>query len=110
MPRRSNSYTTGCTIRATTSAASPSGAHGSGDRDGTPVVQFDVKKNQKKVIAFLHPFYQEKYGATLKGTYATAVDPAGDKLYITWNISRGSKAWDCCGLTVIHIPASERPL
>lgn len=84
------------------------GAHGSSDRDGTPVVQFDVKTRQKKVISFLHPFYENKYGLTLKGTYATAVDPAGDKLYVTWNISRGSKAWDSCGLTVIHIPESER--
>ncbi len=86
------------------------GAHGSGDRDGTPVVQFDVKTGTKKVLAFLHPFYQEKYGCTLKGTFSTAIDPAGDKLYITWNVSRGSKAWDSCGLTVIHIPPSERPV
>lgn len=84
------------------------GAHGSGDRDGTPVVQFDVKTGTKKVIAFLDPFYQDKYGLTLKGTYSTAVAPSGDKLYITWNISRGSRAWDSCGLTTIHIPASER--
>jgi hypothetical protein len=84
------------------------GAHGGSEMDGSAVVQFDVKTKRKKVIAFLHPFYQKKYGATLKGTYSTAVDPAGDKLYITWNISRGTRAWDCCGLTVIHIPASER--
>ena len=44
-----------------------------------------------------------------KGTYAVACDPAGDKLYITWNVSRGSRAWDCCGVTAIHIPESERP-
>jgi hypothetical protein len=43
-----------------------------------------------------------------KGMYATAVDPAGDKLYVTFNVSRGTRAWDCCGLAVIHIPASER--
>jgi hypothetical protein len=43
-----------------------------------------------------------------KGTYSVAVDPRGDTLYVTWNISRGSKAWDCCGLTAIHIPESER--
>lgn len=84
------------------------GAHGGSDRDGTPIVQYDVKTGQRKVIAFLHPFYQEKYGCTLRGTYGTAIDPAGDKLYATFNVSRGSKAWDCCGLAVIHIPASER--
>ena len=84
------------------------GAHGNADRDGTPVVQFDLKTKQKKVLAFLHPFYQEKYGLALKGTYGAAVDPAGDKLYVTFNVNRGSKAWDSCGLAVIHIPAAER--
>jgi hypothetical protein len=84
------------------------GAHGGGERDGTPVVQFDLQKKTRKVLAFLHPFYEEKYGCALKGTYATAVDPAGDKLYITFNVSRGTKAWDCCGLCVMHIPESER--
>ena len=84
------------------------GAHGGGDADGTPIVQFDVKTKQKKVIAFLHPFYKEKYGCTPVGTYSSAVDPKGDKLYVTWNVNRGGRAWDCCALTVIHIPESER--
>jgi hypothetical protein len=84
------------------------GAHGGGDKDGTAVVQFDTKTRKKKVIAFLHPFYQQKYGCTPVGTYSTAVDPAGDKLYVTWNVNRGGRVWDCCALTVIHIPASER--
>jgi hypothetical protein len=73
------------------------------------VVQFDVKTRTRKVIAFLHPFYKERYGCTLQGTFSTAVDPKGDKLYVTWNASRGGKVWDCCALTVIHIPESERP-
>ncbi len=84
------------------------GAHGSGDRDGSPVVQFDTKLKQRKVIAFLNPFYQNKYGCTPKGTYAVAVDDKGETLYVTWNVSRGSRAWDCCALTAIHIPESER--
>jgi hypothetical protein len=84
------------------------GAHGGGDRDGTAVVQFDTKTRKKKVIAFLHPFYHDKYKATPVGTYSTAVDPAGDKLYITWNVNRGGRAWDCTAITCIHIPASER--
>jgi hypothetical protein len=79
------------------------GAHG-----GSPVVQFDTKTRTRKVIAFVHPFYQQKYGCTPKGTYSAAMDPAGDKLYVTWNVSRGSRTWDCCALTVVHIPESER--
>lgn len=85
------------------------GAHGGAQRDGTPVVQFDVKTKQRKVLCFLEKFYREKYGATLCGTYSTAVDPKGDKLYVTWNVARQTqRAWDCCAITVIHIPASER--
>jgi len=84
------------------------GAHGSSARDGSAVIQFDTKTRTKKVIAFLHPFYQQKYGCTPVGTYSTAVSEKGDKLYVTWNVNRGGKAWDCCALTTIHIPASER--
>lgn len=84
------------------------GAHGGGPRDGTPIVQFDVKTGKKKVLAFLHPFFEKKYGFTPKGTYSTALNDDGSQLYITFNVSRGSRAWDCCGLVVVHIPASER--
>ena len=84
------------------------GAHGGSDRDNGAVIQYDTKNKAHKVIAFLHPFYAEKYGATLRGTYSTALSPEGDKLYVTWNVNRGSKAWDSCALTVIHIPESER--
>lgn len=85
------------------------GAHGGSDVDGAPVVQYDTQTKTRKVLAFLHPFYEKKYGAILKGTYSTAVSEKGDKLYVTWNVSRGSRAWDCCALTVIHIPPTERP-
>lgn len=84
------------------------GAHGGSDKDNSAVVQFDTKTRQRKVIAFLHPYFKDQIGATPVGTYSCAVDPAGDKLYITWNVNRGSRAWDCCALTVIHIPESER--
>ncbi len=84
------------------------GAHGSGPGDGSPLVQFDIASGKKKVIAFLHPYYEAKYGFIPKGTYSTDISPEGDKVYVTWNVSRGTRAWDCCGLSVIHIPASER--
>jgi hypothetical protein len=84
------------------------GAHGGADGDGSPIVQFDVQTRRRKVIAFLHPYFERKYGFTPRGTYSVAVDAAGDKLFVTWNTSRGSKAWDCVALSVVHIPASER--
>ena len=45
-----------------------------------------------------------------RGTYSVALDAKGETLYITWNCSRGTKVWDSCALTVVHIPASERRL
>jgi hypothetical protein len=84
------------------------GAHGHGENDGSAVVQYDTKTKTRKVIAFLHPYFKDKIGAIPTGTFSTAIDPAGDKLYITWNVKRGTAAWDCCALTVIHIPESER--
>ena len=84
------------------------GAHGKSENDGSAVVQFDTKTKTRKVIAFLSPYFKDKIGATPTGTFSTALDPAGDKLYITWNVNRNSRAWDCCALTVIHIPESER--
>lgn len=84
------------------------GAHGGSEKDHSAVVQFDTQTKRRKVIAFLHPFIQEKCGATLVGTFSSAVDPDGGKLYVTWNVNRGGKVWDCCSLTVIHIPESER--
>ena len=84
------------------------GAHGGSWDDGSPLVQFDTRTKRKKVIAFLHPFYETEYGARLAGTFSLAVDPSGDKVYITWNVSRGSRAWDSCALTVVHIPRAER--
>jgi hypothetical protein len=84
------------------------GAHGSSDRDGSPIVQFDVETGRRKVIAFLHPYFGEELGCTMKGTYSTAVSDEGDKVFVTWNVSRGGRAWDCCGLMVVHVPESER--
>jgi len=90
------------------------GAHGGGQNDGTPVVQFDVVSRKKKILAFLHPYYLEKYGYTPLGTYGSAVSEDGSKLYATWNGNRGGAdrrgrmPFDTCALTVIHIPESER--
>jgi hypothetical protein len=37
---------------------------------------------QQKAIAFLYPYFKDKYGASLVGISNSAVDPQGDKLYI----------------------------
>ena len=90
------------------------GAHGGSQTDGCAVVQFDTHTRKKTVIAFLHPFYQKKYGYVPLGTFSSAVNADGDTLYITWNGSRsepdrrGRYRWDACALSVIHVPPSER--
>lgn len=90
------------------------GAHGGGYRDGAPLAQYDLQTRKTKVVAFLHPFYEESLGFTPMGSYATAVSPEGDKVYITWHGNRGGKErgklrFNTCALTVVHIPESERP-
>lgn len=86
------------------------GAHGGAASDGTPVVQFDIKTKKRKVLAFLHPFYTNKYQYTPDGTFSTAISPDGSMLYITWNGKRllNARNWDTSAMTVIHIPESER--
>lgn len=84
------------------------GAHGGSEADNSAIVQYDTRLRKKKVIGCLHPYFREKHEATLKGTYTAALDEKGERLFVTWNVSRGTKVWDSCGLTVIHIPASER--
>ncbi|MFT5108015.1 MAG: hypothetical protein ACI9UA_003650 [Pseudoalteromonas tetraodonis] len=91
------------------------GSHGGSYKDGAPLVQYDLKNGGRKVIAFLHPSCEERTGFTTMGSYATAVSPQGDKVYITWHGNRGGMdakrkklSFNTCALTVVHIPASER--
>jgi hypothetical protein len=84
------------------------GAHGSAPRDGTPVIQFDTKTRTRKVIAFLHSYYQNTYGFSPSGTYCSVLNDDGSTLFVTFNTNRGTKVWDYCTLFAIHIPESER--
>lgn len=90
------------------------GAHGGSEQDGTPIVQFDVRDRTKQVIAFLHPVLKQRVGYVPIGTFSSAVDPAGDKLYFTWNGSRGEPDrrgrydFETCALTVIYVAEEER--
>jgi hypothetical protein len=92
------------------------GAHGGSEKDGTPLVQYDIKTGTRKVIVFLHPALYESFGYIPVGTFGSAVSPEGDKVYITWNGNRGTRKEDLnkrvrfntCALTVVHIPEAER--
>ena len=88
------------------------GAHGGAINDGTPVVQYDTQTKKKTIIVKLHPFYKDKYGYSPDGTFGSAVSPDGSMVFVGWNGNRtgnlGSKYWDTCAMTVIHVPASMR--
>jgi len=90
-------------------------AHGRSYQGGTPIVQHNVKTGQKKVICFLHPFYQQKYKFAPGGTYGSSLSANSDTLCITWMGQRSdiqtkySNPKLYCAYTVIRIPESERP-
>lgn len=93
------------------------GAHGGSQQDGAPLVQYDVKTRKRKVICFLEPLCHRETGFLPMGTYGMAVSPDGSKVCITWNgntgstpaeLQKGKPKFNACGLTVVHIPASER--
>jgi hypothetical protein len=91
------------------------GAHGGAERDGSPLVQYDLEKGTRKVIAFLHPFVFGETGFIPMGSYSVALSEDGTRAFITWNGNTGAGSaqpkklrFNTCALTVVEIPASER--
>jgi hypothetical protein len=86
------------------------GAHGGAAKDGTPVVQYDLKTKTRKVLCFLHDVYRKKYGYTLDGCFCSVLGEKGGTLYVSWDGWREGqpRGWESSTLTVIHIPESER--
>jgi hypothetical protein len=88
------------------------GAHGGATKDGTPVVQLDVRSGKKKVLAFLHEHFWEKYGYALDGSFGNALDEKGERYFISWDGWRKGqpRGWESASITVLSIPESERPV
>jgi len=90
------------------------GAHGRGYVDGSPIVQLDTETGTRKVLAFVFPYYKDKYGYTPGGTFSIKLDDEGGRLFILWNgafVEHGDKKPDTfgqCSVMVINIPESER--
>ena len=61
------------------------GAHGKGFLDGSPLVQYDTRTGTKRVLAFMYPYYYEKYGYTPGGTFSIKLDSNGERLFVLWN-------------------------
>ena len=94
------------------------GAHGMSFAEGAPVVQYDTLSGEKKVLAFLHPYYYDKYGYTMGGTFSIALDDSGAKLFILMNGAfidleeqiklQNPDVFGNPSILLIHIPESER--
>ncbi|HEX5102736.1 MAG TPA: hypothetical protein VFV87_02935 [Pirellulaceae bacterium] len=88
------------------------GAHGGAAGDGTPVVQYDLKTGKRKVLAFLYQHFWDKYSYALDGSFGSALDEKGERFFISWDGWRKGqpRGWESAAITVLHIPASERPV
>ena len=79
-----------------------------------PVVQYDTTTGSVKVLAFMFPYYMDKYGYTPGGTFSIKLDDRGERLFILWNgafVEHGEKTTDTfgqCSVMVVNIPESER--
>jgi len=89
-------------------------AHGKAYLEGTPIVQYNLQTGVRKVIAFLFPYFYDKYGYIPGGTYCLNLDESGGKLFVLFNgafAEYNSKKTDVFGdpaVMVINIPESER--
>jgi hypothetical protein len=89
-------------------------AHGKTYLEGAPLVQFNLETQKRKVIAFLFPFFYDKYGYIPGGTYSISLDEKGESLIILLNgafseyTQDGRDTFGDPSLMVVHIPASER--
>ena len=86
--------------------------HGRGFEWGAPVIQYDTATRTKKVLAFLHPYYHDRYGFVNGGSYCFALSHDGSKLFIVFDGAFDEvRDLDTFGnpcIAVVHIPESER--
>lgn len=87
-------------------------AQSTGQKWGTPVIQYDTKTGQKKALAFLAPFYHNTYGYLPGGTFGIELSGDGSLLVIHMNGVFGpwkdTSAYGQCAIFAVHIPESER--
>ena len=92
------------------------GAHGQAYRSGTPVIQYDIANNRRKVIAFLANAFEQAHDYVPAGTYGVKISADGGTLYVnfnghpTKNLPKHIRpnGFGLCSFAAIHIPRSER--
>ena len=90
-------------------------AHGQAWSHGAPVVQFDLKTGARKVLAFLGPLFEGRFGYRVGGSYCLELSADGERLFIGINgqllepdVQPPESAFGHPACMVLHIPAQER--
>ena len=90
-------------------------AHGQAWSHGAPVVQFDLKTGARKVLAFLGPLFESRFGYRVGGSYCLELSADGERLFFGINgqlLEPGAEppesAFGHPACMVLHIPAQER--
>ena len=93
------------------------GAHGSAFRIGTPVVQYDIVKGSRKVLAFLRPALETACGFVPAGTYGVKLSADGSTLYVNFNGHAADSVrpkpmrptgFGLTAFAALHVPEAER--
>ncbi len=93
------------------------GSHGKAWEYGTPVIQYEIATDTRKVLAFLAPAVEKASDYVPAGTYGVKLSADGSTLYVNFNGHAGDtirpakmkpNGFGLTAFAVIHIPASER--
>ncbi|MBL8830617.1 MAG: hypothetical protein JNM18_26830, partial [Planctomycetaceae bacterium] len=93
------------------------GAHGKAWEYGTPVIQYDIANDSRKVLAFLAPAVEQASDYVPAGTYGMKLSSDGGTIYVNFNGHAGDairpekmkpNGFGLTAFAVIQIPASER--
>lgn len=96
------------------------GAHGSAGFSGTPVIQYNIERNEQKALVFLSETLAERVGYAPGGTYGIQISDDGSVLYVGLNGSpadstmvmpdglRKEPGFGLTSFASIYIPEEER--
>lgn len=93
------------------------GAHGRAFHQGTPVVQYNLKTGERKVLAFLADVIEKQCSYVPAGTYGVKLSADGGVLYVNFNGHAADavrpptmkpNGFGLCAFAALHIPSGER--
>ncbi|MGH9051370.1 MAG: hypothetical protein ACRDY4_16685 [Acidimicrobiia bacterium] len=82
------------------------GAHGdSAELGGTPLIAVDTETGEHTTVVELNELAEQELGLTLGGSYSVAVDPSGDRVYVSLNAGADrTEPWGEVVLVVVDLP------